>query len=514
MADTTPVFGPFSLDRSGKVLLRDGAPVDAGQRGIALLKALIAARGSAVTKAELLETAWPDVIVDEGNLTVQIASLRKVLGITPDGGEWIVTVPRVGYRLAGQAPTPPTAPRADAASRLPMLAVLPFENIGGDPEQEYFADGVVEDIITALSRFRSFAVIARNSSFVYKGRAVDVRQVGSELGVQYVLEGSVRRAGGRLRIAAQLIDAAAGNHLWANTFEGDAGDVFNFQDRITEGVVAVLEPEIQRAEIDRSRRERPGSVTAYDFYLRGLQHFNRKGIDDNAAAYDEFAKAIALEPNNGRALINAAVTIMRREAFGWRGSSPDNAARAVDLAYRAVEAAPNDGHVLATACATVIHTSREFEIAEQLIERALEANPNSFWVHHCAAIWHLHCGDLEQARGYFERDHKLNPADLDGDRALAGMSHVLLVSGQYEEALKWAQRSFAINRNWSPTYWMLVAANAHLGRLDEARQYLAQFMTVSPDTTIAKIKAGQPNRIPGRIEPILEGLRLAGLPEG
>lgn len=511
MSDAIQVFGPFSLDRSGRVLLRDGKPVDAGQRGVALVKALIGARGDTMTKSELMDAAWPDVVVDEGNLTVQIASLRKVLGNTPEGGEWIITVPRVGYRLAAQAPLPATP--SDAASPLPMLAVLPFENIGGDPEQEYFADGVVEDIITALSRFRSFAVISRNSSFVYKGRAVDVRQVGTELGVRYVLEGSVRRAGGRLRIAAQLIDAAAGNHLWASIFEGDGGDVFNFQDRIAEGVVALLDPEIQRAEIDRSKRERPGSLAAYDSYLRGLQHFHRKGVDDNVAAYDEFARAIALEPNNGAALIRAGVTLMRREAFGWRGSSPDNTARSVGLAYRAIEAAPNDGEILATASTLLIHTSREFEVAHELIERALAANPNSFWVHHCAAVWHLHCGDLEQAKRYFSRDIELNPADLNGDRALAGMAHVLLVSGQYEEALKWAHRSFAVNRNWSPTYWMLVAANAHLGWIDAAQQYLAMFREVSPGTTIAKIRAGQPNRIPGRIEPILEGLRLAGLPE-
>ena len=252
-------FGPFLLNPDNGTLFRDGELVAIGQRGALLLGALLKSPGQVRTKAELMDAAWPGTAVEESNLSVQIASLRKLLGPAPDGGEWIATIPRVGYRFVAEPDaTADRTPAARSEPVIPSLAVLPFQNLSGDPEQDYFADGVVEDIITALSRFKSFAVIARNSSFVYKGRAVDVRQVAKELGVRYVLEGSVRRAGERLRITAQLVDGDDGAHLWADKFDGAVDDVFDFQDRITESVVDVVEPQIQRAEIERSRREAAG----------------------------------------------------------------------------------------------------------------------------------------------------------------------------------------------------------------------------------------------------------------
>ena len=253
-------FGPFLLNRDNGTLFRDGELIAVGHRGAPAPRRLAEApRSRCVTKAELMDAAWPGTTVEESNLSVQIASLRKLLGPSPDGGEWIVTIPRVGYRFVAEPEATALSSRSTARLEpvIPSLAVLPFQNLSGDPEQDYFADGVVEDIITALSRFKSFAVIARNSSFVYKGRAVDVRQVASELGVRYVLEGSVRRAGDRLRITAQLVEGDTGAHLWADKFDGAVEDVFDVQDRITESVATVVEPHIQSAEIERSRRERP-----------------------------------------------------------------------------------------------------------------------------------------------------------------------------------------------------------------------------------------------------------------
>ena len=276
----TASFGPFIFDRTTGALSRGGRPIAVGGRGAALLAALVDADGGAVGKDALIEAAWPGTIVEEGNLSVQIATLRKALGQRADGQDWIATVPRVGYRLLKASPSP----QDSAAGVPPSLAVLPFGNLSGDAEQEYFADGVVEDIITALSRFRSFAVIARNSSFVYKGRAVDVRQVSKELGVRYVLEGSVRRGGERLRITAQLVDGQTGAHLWAEHFDGAVGEVFEFQDRIAERVVGVVEPQILWAEVRRSKRERPDSIEAYDLYLRALARHYRLTAEDNAAA--------------------------------------------------------------------------------------------------------------------------------------------------------------------------------------------------------------------------------------
>ena len=212
----------------------------------------------------------------------------------------------------------------------PSVAVLPFQNMSSDPEQEYFADGVVEDLITALSRFKSFAVIARNSSFVYKGRSIDVRQVAKELGVRYVLEGSVRRAGSRLRITAQLVDGATGAHLWANKFDGAVEDIFDVQDKITEGVVAVVEPQIQQAEIKRSRRERPESLAAYDLYLRGLEKLYLDRPEDNATALEILERAIALEPGYAIALAYAAHGYEHRVGMGWPPFGEDDAKRSLN----------------------------------------------------------------------------------------------------------------------------------------------------------------------------------------
>jgi len=501
-------FGPFSLDADG--LSRDGKAIAVGQRGLALLQAL-AASGGAVSKDALMAAAWPGVTVEEGNLTVQIAALRKALGPREDGQEWIVTVPRVGYRLVHGATSTATSPVA-SVSALPLLAVLPFQNIGSDPEQQYFADGVVDEIIIALSRFRSFAVVSRHSGFVYKDRTVDVRVAAKELGVRYVVEGSVRRAGSTLRVGAQLVEGETGTQLWSKRYDGKLEDIFAVQDEIVEGIAGVLEPEIRRAEILRSRRDRPGSAAAYDLYLRGLAAMHTTTPEDNAMAFTLFERAAAMEPDNGTYLIDAAWTMAFARAMGWPGVDT-SVERQVEYAHRAVEAAPLDGEVLGRATMILIHGSREYDLAAIMIARAIEANPNSFWVLNCAGIWNIHCGDLEQALHYFGRVAELSPNDLNIAHTLTGIAHVHMAMGDYAEALSWAERSFAVNRKLSATYWMLVAGNAQLGRMDTARHYLAQLLAVAPGTTLTTLRSGQPAKIPGRIEPILEGLRLAGLPE-
>ena len=272
MAGQPVAFGPFLLNPDNGTLLRDGELVAVGQRGALLLGALLRTPGQVRTKAELMDAAWPGAAIEESDLSVQIAALRKVLGPSPDGGEWIATIPRVGYRLvaAPHATMPTQTPAAPSKSVIPSLAVLPFQNLSGDPEQDYFADGVVEDIITALSRFKSFAVVTRNSSFTFKGKTVDARHVGLELGVRYVLSGSVRRAGPQVRISVRLVDAESSAQLWAEKFDGMVADVFDMQDRVTENVVAIVEPRVKRAEIERSRQKRPESLDAYDLYLQAM----------------------------------------------------------------------------------------------------------------------------------------------------------------------------------------------------------------------------------------------------
>ena len=503
-------FGHITFDMELGLLSRDGLPLTISHRAIALLRPLVEHQGQPVSKAALSEAAWPDQIVEEGNLTVQIAALRKALGPMPDGNDWIVTVPRVGYRLLRQVAQPQV--QAETII-LPSLAVLPFANLSGDPEQDYFADGVVEDIITALSRFKSFAVIARNSSFAYKGKAVDVRQVASELGVRYVLEGSIRRAGDRLRISAQLVECEGGQHIWAEHFDGKTGDVFDFQDRITESVATVVEPHIQKAELDRSRRERPGSIAAYDLYLRALPKADLESVEGLSDAYLLLSEALVLEPDNSVILAKMAAYLGYRSVLGHSPIGPDDRALCADLVHRALLHSADDAGVLAYCADALMHLVKDYDWAMSAIQSAVAANPKNLEVVYRAGLVNLHCGSVADALEYFHRTIRLSPHDPAANGPLTGIAHCHMTLGDFAEALNWAKRSLTVNPNFPCTYWMLIAANAQLGRMDEAHKFLAAFRRLAPGVTIASIWAGQPQKDPSRIAAILDGLRMAGLPE-
>jgi TolB-like protein/class 3 adenylate cyclase len=415
-------------------------------------------------------------------------------------------------------------PKAEAAAETffagpvlpdkPSLAVLPFQNMSGDPEQEYFADGIVEDVITALSRFRSFAVVARNSSFVYKGRAVDVRQAGKELGVRYVLEGSVRRAGNRLRITAQLVDSVTGAHLWAQNFDGALEDVFDVQDKITESVAMLIEPRIQAAEIERSRRERPGSVATYDIYLRALSKISSESAKDNAEACELLAEALTHEPDNGVFLAHAAWALQHRITMGWPSLGSDDRERCADLARRGLEHAGGDAMLMAHCGMSLLLAAREYDWGMAIVQAAVEANPNNLLIVGRAGVANLFCGSLENALTYFHRASRLSPGDVGAHLALTGLAEVHLSLGNYDEALVWAARSLASNPNFDPTFWVLIAANAQLGRMDEARRLLRDLKRISPGVMIASIKAAVHAKDPSRHATLLEGLSLAGLDGG
>jgi TolB-like protein len=331
-------LGPFVFDREQMKLTRDGLSVSLGSRGTALLAALADARGGVVAKDRLMQAAWPGTIVEEANLTVQIAALRRALGTGQDGQDWIVTVPRVGYRLLW-----PNAAGSLAEHGAPAIAVLPFENLSPDPEQSFLADGIVEEIITALSRFRTFGVVARNSTFAYKGRATDVREVARDLGVRYVLEGSVRRSGQRVRVTAQLIEGASGAHLWAEKFEGAVADIFDFQDEITRLVIGIVEPQIRKAEIERTRRKRPESLDAWDLYLQALPLVYSAKVPSYTEAIALLDRAISLDPDYVPALALASWAHEKRKTFG--GVAPvgvDDVGVALAFAQRALDADPDE----------------------------------------------------------------------------------------------------------------------------------------------------------------------------
>ena len=502
-------IGPFRVDLARGVLLREGQALPVGQRGVALFAALLAAQGQTVAKADLMQAGWPGLAVEEGNLTVQIAGLRKVLGPAPQGQDWIVTVPRLGYRLI----VPQTTLPEDHFVK-PSLAVMPFTNLSGDAEQDYFGDGVVEDIITALSKFRSFAVIARNSSFSYKGRAVDARQVAGELGVRYLLEGSIRRSGSHLRISTQLVECAGGQNIWAERFDGRVEQVFEFQDQITESVASRVEPSLEAAEIERTRRERPGSIAAYDLYLRALPLLLSGTDTANASGYALLNEAIRLEPQNAVFLASAAQALSDRGILGWPSIGPDDRATCAALVSRALQYAAGDSIVLAHCGDALLQFLKEYDWAQTVLGTAISANPNNFRVVVLAGVGNLHCGSIADALDLLHRAIRLSPRDPAVIFSMTGIAHAHVVQGEFEEALVWATRSLTLNPSFQCTYWMLIAANAQLGRMEEARKFLAAFRKLAPGVTVASIWAGQPQKDPSRCAAILDGLRLAGLEEG
>ena len=395
----------------------------------------------------------------------------------------------------------------------PSIAVLPFTNMPGDPEQEYFVDGMVEDIITALSRFNQLFVIARNSTFTYKGRAVDVRQVARELGVRYVLEGSVRKSGSRLRITGQLIDAATGAHLWADRFDGGLEDVFDLQDRITANVVGAIEPTMRKAEIERARRKPVDNLDAYDFYLRALPSVYVVRPAENLAAFEMLDKAIDLEPAYAPALAHAAWCLCQRIVRGWPSIGADDAATATDFARRAAAAGKDDAVALAVAGFVLVLVAGDYGHGLGAVQRAVEKNPGSGLVNFMAGGAQAFGGDPEIAIPLLERAMALGPLDPMFFLCLNAASMAHLFSGRPAKALELAERAVALNPNFDSTYWCLAAAYAQLDRLDEARAAVSKLVQLAPGTTVSTWRRQLQAPNAASLEMILDGLRKGGLPE-
>ena len=411
-------------------------------------------------------------------------------------------------------PVAPTAP--GTTPRLPdkpSIAVLPFTNMSGDPEQEYFVDGMVEDIITALSRFNQLFVIARNSTFTYKGRAVDVRQVARELGVRYVLEGGVRRSGSRLRITGQLIDATTGAHLWAERFDGGVEEVFDLQDRITGSVVGAIEPTLRKVEIERSRRKPVENLDAYDLYLRALPHVYSMRPDQNLQALDLLNKAIELEPTYAPALAHAAWSLEQRITRGWPPAGVDDRGTAIALARRAAAAGSDDAVALVCAGFVLVMVARDYAIGLDVVRRAVERNPGAGFVNFLAGTALVFGGDPEKALALLDRAMALSPLDPSFFMYLmvAGWAH--LFSGRPAQALELAERSVALYSDWDSAYWLLIPAYVQLDRMPEARAALPKYLSLAPGMTITKLRQLLPIREPALLEMTLDGLQKAGLPD-
>jgi TolB-like protein/Tfp pilus assembly protein PilF len=516
---TVHEFGPFRLDGKAEILFRGSEPVALGQRAVALLRVLVERAGAPVSKEALIEAAWPGLAVEEGNLTVQIAALRRVFSEEPGGENWIETLPRRGYRYIGPvvatedkdataAETPPSTP-ALALPDKPSIAVLAFDNLSGDPEQEYFADGVVEDIITGLSRIRWLFVIARNSSFIYKGKAVDVRQVGRELGVRYVLEGSVRKAGNRVRITCQLLEAETGRHLWADRFDRSLDDIFALQDDITLSVIGAIEPTMHDAEIERVKRKRPDSLDAYDFVLRAMPHLAVTPMPEQAhAAMPLLEKALALEPDYARA--HGLLAWCYEILFLRAGFKEENCTAAIRHAHVAIAHARDDATALTLGAFVVAMLEHDRAAAFEVFERALAIAPYSALTLGLGCTAATYACDMERAIDWGERALRLSPFDQMTYLAHHAIALAHFQRGRFEQAAQAARRAVQANPGFSVCHLVLVPPLVKLGRIKEAKTAAATVLAMQPFSAQRFCRAfGLPAELAG---PLIETWREAGLP--
>jgi TolB-like protein len=510
-------FGPFRLDPEAGILYHGAEPAMLGQRAVALLRLLLQNAGVPVSKDALVEAAWGGLAVADNNLTVQIAALRRVLADGADAESWIETLPRRGYRYVGPAvaTSGPDAAAARAASaptlpEKPSVAVLPFANLSGDPEQEYFADGMVDDIITGLARINWLFVIARNSSFVYKGRAVDVKQVGRELGVRYILEGSVRKAGGSVRVTGQMIDASTGAHVWAERYDRSSEDIFALQDEIALSAVGAIAPSVRKAEIERVKRKRPDSLDAYDLVLRAQPDVDSGMPEQVTRALALLERAIALEPAYALAHGNAAMCY--HCLFLRAGLKEVDRAASIRHARSAIAYGQDDALALTWAGFSIGMDAHDRAAAFTAFEAALAISPSSALTYILGSVVLGWGGEAERAIEWSEKGVRLSPFDSWAWAAFDAQAMSHLLRGRYEEACRAAYKSVQANPAHSITYVQLAAALAKLGRLEEAKAAAARVLELHPTFRYSRQFAGV-NCAPALAEALGGALRDAGLPE-
>jgi adenylate cyclase len=535
-------FGRFRVVPHRRELLADGRPIKLGGRDFDALMALIETTGAVISKDELMSRAWAGRIVEENTLQGAISALRKAFGADRD---LIRTVAGRGYQFTGEirarsADVPGAAPavaepprrltnlsdpvaelsgreaeagtlEADSAPVEPVLAlpdnpsiaVLPFQNMSGDPEQEYFADGMVEEIITALSRVRWLFVIARNSSFTYKGHAIDVKQVGRELGVRYVLEGSVRKAAGRVRITAQLIDTLGGRHLWADHFDGSLEDVFDLQDKVASSVAGVIEPTLQAAESARSAGRPTNDLTAYDLYLRAYAMV-LSSARQSPGALRLLEEAIERDPRYGPALGWAAHCCLRLLMDGRSQDPEADRRRGADFARRALEAAGNDPSTLSSAAHALAYFGEDIGAMMALVDRALALNPSFARGWHISGVLRLWAGQPDIAIEHVEASLRLSPRARVGLSLLPiGMAHFF--ARRFDEAVPKLLLAIQEDPSHPSSYRFLAACYAHMGRLDDAREIVTRLRAIP---SVVMSDASQ-HRNPEHRELLVSGLRMA-----
>jgi TolB-like protein/Tfp pilus assembly protein PilF len=515
MADDELRFGPFRLDMAKHTLERDGRPVRLGSRALDILCALASARGALVTKDALMAAVWPGQIVEENTIQVQISALRKALNEDRTGPDYIVTVPGRGYRLIDLASSQLTSDSEGKAPRGPVraedrsVAVLPFQNLSSDPEQEYFADGMVEDIIAGLSRISWLPVIARNSSFAYKGKTTDVKQIGRDLGVRYLLEGSVRKTGARVRVTVELIDAETGIHLWVERYDRQLDDIFALQDEIAMSVVGAIEPNLRKAELERIKRKRPESLDAYDLVLQALPYAYSHMPDKAAIAIPLLEKALAIEP--GYAAAHAPLALCYHARYGRAGLHEEDRAAAVHHAHAAIAAGGDDAIALGIAGFVIAMDERDHGAAQELFERALTLSNSNALSLSCSALALSWMGQTAVAIERAERALRLSPFDPLNYLAYNALAISYFHLKDYERSRDAARRSIKSNPQFGMSHAFLAAALVRLGCLEEAKAEARQAVAVDPNFSIERFSVAAGFE-PTVFAPFADAWHQAGIP--
>jgi TolB-like protein/cytochrome c-type biogenesis protein CcmH/NrfG len=513
-------FEDFVLDPDRRELRRAGALVALEPQVFDLINYLVRNCDRVVTRDNLLDSIWNGRVVSESTLTSRINAARRALNDSGEEQRLIRTIARKGVRFVGAveqtgaASGEAAAEAAVGSSSLPLpdrpaIAVLPFTNLSGEPEQEYFSDGISEDIITALSKLRWFFVIARNSSFTYKGKAVHMRQVAEELGVRYVVEGSVRKGGDRVRITAQLNDVSTGSHLWAERYDREIADVFAVQDEITENIVAAIEPKLYAAESFRAQRKPPGSMDAWDLVMRALSHYWRVTRQDNVVAQALLEKAIAIDPDYGQALGLLATSYMFTAHMGWMDmtAAMPLAERAALAALRADSEDPwahnGLGHVHLFA--------RRFEDSLAEFETALRLNPNFALAQGYYGLSLSYSGRWQDADGAARRALRLSPRDPYSPVYMGIAAYARFLGGDYEEAMRLAREALRVRSDFVGAHRVLTAAAGMAGEPEVARAALGELRRAQSNISLAWIASFMPIKQESDRTHYLEGFRRAGL---
>ncbi len=523
---TTYAFGQVELDTSLRRLAVAGQPVDVGARAFDLLVALIESRERTLSKQWLLEKVWPDVVVEESNLYVHISALRRAIGVSA-----ITTIPGRGYRFTGQlrtsgdaapsvesgsrgqTPAPPTAEAGRSEELAPSIVVLPFKTLGVDDSRMHLIDGIVDDIVTALSQLPRLRVIGSGSSFVYRGRNVDIRTVGRELAVRYVLDGSVRLAGEKLRLNARLAETEGGRTLWAEQLDGAIEDLLDFQDDLTTRVVMAIVPSVDAAEVTRARALRPDSLPAYDLYLRALARIREMTAEGSDAAIELLNESLRRQPGFAAAAGLAAWAYALRIPQGWARAGDDETTAGLALAQTAIADDVADPEALSRGGYAMAFLSRDPQRGLPAVEKAIQLAPSHASSRIDAGWVNCYCGRHERAIAHLHNFIRLSPRDPMLFRAHCCLAFAHIIGGDFEAAVAWAKRALSGNARFTPTHRALASALGHAGCIDEARRAVGELVALVPGLSVERF-AQETRFQPGcGLETIVAGLRRAGLPE-